>query len=80
MPLDAWDMEQRRKQGLKWLAGIGVASSPIVGCIVLTVVLLKRRKARRSRADEAANLERDSGIEVCPSSAWCTASCNGYPE
>ena len=56
-------MDEKRKQGLKWLAGVGLASSPYIGGAVVGIILLKQRRARRRRA-QAGSSWSDSGKEV----------------
>ena len=67
-----------KKQTLRRLAGIGVACSPVIGGVILSVVLVKRRNARKRRSDAAQGLGADTGNEVsCACSthsiepAWC---------
>jgi len=57
-------MDGNRKQVLKWLAGVGPASTPVVGGVILAVVLVKRRRARRRSSEDAESARRDSRNEV----------------
>ena len=57
-------MDEKRKQGLKWLAGVGLAASPYVGGVIVTAILLKRRRARRCKAQEAGFSGRAGDNEV----------------
>lgn len=57
-------MDEKRKQGLKWLASVGLATSPYVGGVIVTAILLKRRRARRCRAQEAGYSRTDGDNEV----------------
>ena len=57
-------MDEKRKQALKWLAGVGAASTPVIGGVILTVILVKRRRARRRSSEEAESARSDKGSEV----------------
>ena len=57
-------MDERSKQRLKWLAGVGLAASPYVGGVIVTAVLLKRVRAGRRRAQQPGYSGSDIGNEV----------------